>query len=81
MKTKMEGLIASHKRITAGNVSPMIHAAIVAYGLASPHPFADGNGRIHGSLAARTRSTHFDFPTDEELSAMEQVVTDGPRPE
>lgn len=30
-----------------------------------------------GSLSARKRSAHFDFLTDEELSAMEQAVRDG----
>ena len=31
----------------------------------------------NGSLSARKRSAHFDFLTDEELSAMEQAVRDG----
>ena len=31
----------------------------------------------NGSLSARKRSAHFDFLTDEELSAMEQAVKDG----
>lgn len=30
----------------------------------------------NGSLSARKRSAHFDFLTDEELSAMEQAVRD-----
>ncbi|MBU1196790.1 MAG: Fic family protein [Proteobacteria bacterium] len=46
----MEGLIASHKRMKAGNVSPVIHAATIAYGFVFLHPFEDGNGRIHRFL-------------------------------
>ena len=34
----------------------------------------------NGSLSARKRSAHFDFLTDEELSAMEQAVKDGYNP-
>ena len=43
----MAGLIESHKRIKDGNVSPVIHAAAIAYGFVFLHPFEDGNGRIH----------------------------------
>ena len=46
----MEGLIDSHKRMKAGNVSPVIHAAAIAYGFVFLHPFEDGNGRIHRFL-------------------------------
>ena len=46
----MEGLINSHKRMKAGNVSPVIHAAAIAYGFVFLHPFEDGNGRIHRFL-------------------------------
>ncbi|AQQ71015.1 Fic/DOC family protein [Limihaloglobus sulfuriphilus] len=46
----MEGLIDSHKRMKAGNVSPVIHAAAIAYGFVFLHPFEDGNGRIHRIL-------------------------------
>ncbi len=46
----MEGLIDSHKRMKAGNVSPIIHAAAIAYGFVFLHPFEDGNGRIHRFL-------------------------------
>jgi Fic family protein len=46
----MEGLIDSHKRMKAGNVSPVIHAATIAYGFVFLHPFEDGNGRIHRFL-------------------------------
>ena len=46
----MEGLIAAHKRMDAGNVSAVIHAAAIAYGFVFLHPFEDGNGRIHRFL-------------------------------
>lgn len=46
----MEGLIDSHNRMKAGGVSPVIHAAAIAYGFVFLHPFEDGNGRIHRFL-------------------------------
>ncbi len=46
----MAGLIDTHKRMKAGNVSPVIHAAAIAYGFVFLHPFEDGNGRIHRFL-------------------------------
>jgi len=46
----MEGLINSHKQMKTGNVSPIIHAAVIAYGFVFLHPFEDGNGRIHRFL-------------------------------
>jgi len=46
----MEGLIDSHKRMKAGDVSPVIHASIISYGFVFLHPFVDGNGRIHRFL-------------------------------
>ena len=46
----MAGLIKSHKRMKEGNISPVIHAAAIAYGLVFLHPFEDGNGRIHRFL-------------------------------
>ncbi len=46
----MLGLIDSHKRMKAGNVSPVIHAAVISYGFVFLHPFEDGNGRIHRFL-------------------------------
>ena len=46
----MEGLIESHKRMKAGSISPVIHAAVIAYGFVFLHPFEDGNGRIHRFL-------------------------------
>ena len=46
----MEGLIDSHKLMKTRNVSPVIHAAAIAYGFVFLHPFEDGNGRIHRFL-------------------------------
>ena len=46
----MSGLIESHTRMNGGNVSPIIHAAAIAYGFVFLHPFEDGNGRIHRFL-------------------------------
>ena len=46
----MEGLIAAHRRMDAGKVSAVIHAAAIAYGFVFLHPFEDGNGRIHRFL-------------------------------
>ena len=50
LQSLMEGLINSHKRMKAGNVSPVIHAATITYGFVFLHPFEDGNGRIHRFL-------------------------------
>ena len=46
----MDGLIETHKRMKNGDVSPVIHAAVVSYGFVFLHPFEDGNGRIHRFL-------------------------------
>ncbi len=46
----MEGLVAAHKQMETGNVSTVVHAAVVAYGFVFLHPFEDGNGRIHRFL-------------------------------
>lgn len=46
----MNGLIECHKRMKEGQVSPVIHAAAIAYGFVFLHPFEDGNGRIHRFL-------------------------------
>lgn len=46
----MKGLVAAHKRMEAGSVSAVIHAATIAYGFVFLHPFEDGNGRIHRFL-------------------------------
>ena len=57
----MSGLIASHDRMDAGDVSAVVHAATVAYGFVFLHPFEDGNGRIHRflihNILARRRFT------------------------
>jgi len=46
----MAGLIATHGRMAAGQVAPVVHAAAIAYGFVFIHPFEDGNGRIHRFL-------------------------------
>jgi len=46
----MDGLLAAHKRMDEGRVSPVVHAACIAYGFVFLHPFEDGNGRIHRFL-------------------------------
>jgi Fic family protein len=46
----MGGLIAAHDRMDAGDVSAVVHAAIIAYSFVFLHPFEDGNGRIHRFL-------------------------------
>ncbi len=46
----MDGLVAAHKRIDTSDVSPVVHAAVIAYGFVFLHPFEDGNGRIHRFL-------------------------------
>lgn len=46
----MEGFVAAHKLMNQGDVSPVVHCAVVAYGFVFLHPFEDGNGRIHRFL-------------------------------
>ncbi len=46
----MGGLIATHDRMKEEELSPVIQAAIIAYGFVFIHPFEDGNGRIHRFL-------------------------------
>lgn len=46
----MEGLLVSHQRLDGSSVSPVVHAAVIAYGFVFLHPFEDGNGRIHRFL-------------------------------
>jgi hypothetical protein len=46
----MAGLIAAHKRMEAGDIPAVVHAAAVSYGFVFLHPFEDGNGRIHRFL-------------------------------
>lgn len=50
LPSMMEGLLASHERMKAGGVPPVIHAAVIAFGFVFLHPFEDGNGRIHRFL-------------------------------
>ncbi|MBI4565446.1 MAG: Fic family protein [Planctomycetes bacterium] len=50
LRDLMEGLVAAHRRMNAGDVSPVAHAAAIAYGFVYLHPFEDGNGRIHRFL-------------------------------
>ncbi|MEA3360865.1 MAG: Fic family protein [Thermodesulfobacteriota bacterium] len=53
----MQGLVTAHKRMEDGAVSPVIHAAAIAYGFVFMHPFEDGNGRIHRFLIHNILST------------------------
>lgn len=46
----MDGLLESHGYMDEGDVSPVVHAAVVAWGFVFLHPFEDGNGRIHRFL-------------------------------
>lgn len=46
----MAGLLDAHQRMETGALSPVIQAAIIAYGFVFLHPFEDGNGRIHRFL-------------------------------
>jgi hypothetical protein len=46
----MDGLVAAHRRMEMGNVSPVAHAAAIGFGFVFLHPFEDGNGRIHRFL-------------------------------
>jgi len=50
----MAGMIAAHQRMVglfdAIGITPVVHAAAIAYGFVFLHPFEDGNGRIHRFL-------------------------------
>ncbi len=46
----MGGLLHAHRRMEAGKVPAVVHAAVVSYGFVFLHPFEDGNGRIHRFL-------------------------------
>jgi len=46
----MKGLMATHERMSEGNVHAIVHAATLSYGFVFLHPFEDGNGRIHRFL-------------------------------
>ncbi len=50
LSSLMRGLLASHRFMMAGDVSAVVHAAVIAYGFVFIHPFEDGNGRIHRFL-------------------------------
>jgi len=46
----MEGMVAAHRRMEAGKIQAVVHAATIAFGFVYMHPFEDGNGRIHRFL-------------------------------
>ncbi len=46
----MDGFSSSHEFMKKSDLSPVIHAASISYGLVFLHPFEDGNGRIHRFL-------------------------------
>ena len=46
----MEGMFVAHRRMEAGKVQAIVHAATIAFGFVYMHPFEDGNGRIHRFL-------------------------------
>jgi len=50
VESLIDGLIAAHRRVESGGLSPVAHAAAIAYGFVFIHPFEDGNGRIHRFL-------------------------------
>lgn len=47
----MRGLLEMHEKLMLeGDLPPLIHAAILSFGLVYIHPFSDGNGRVHRYL-------------------------------
>jgi hypothetical protein len=58
----MNGLLKMHDNLLMDNsLPPMMHAALISFGLVYVHPFSDGNGRthrylIHDILKARSNS-------------------------
>lgn len=46
----MEGMFEAHRRMEAGKIQAVVHAATIAFGFVYMHPFEDGNGRIHRFL-------------------------------
>lgn len=46
----MEGLFRAFSRMIRSDLSPVLIAAIIAFGFVYIHPFKDGNGRIHRFL-------------------------------
>jgi Fic/DOC family len=57
----MQGLCAMSARgraaANAGEVDPVVHAAVLAFGFVFIHPFIDGNGRLHRYLIHEELST------------------------
>jgi hypothetical protein len=47
LRALVDGLAAYDARAQAGELDPVIAAAVLAFGLVYIHPFVDGNGRIH----------------------------------
>ncbi len=58
----MAGLISCHKKMLHTGLSPVVHGAIISYGLVFLHPFEDGNGRIHRFLIHNILSLHKAVP-------------------
>jgi hypothetical protein len=51
VESLMSGILNMHDRlIMEQSLPPMMHAAIVSFGLVYVHPFSDGNGRTHRYL-------------------------------
>ena len=68
IESLMTGLFQLHQRLKDSRIDPVVHAAIVSFGLVFIHPFPDGNGRVHrlllhNILAMRDFTPpHFLFP-------------------
>ncbi len=60
----MGGLVSSHQLMMTDGTSPIVHAAIVAFGFVFIHPFEDGNGRIHRFLIHNIFSLREIVPED-----------------
>jgi hypothetical protein len=58
----MAGLIETHQRLKSDRFSPIIHAAVIAWGFVFLHPFEDGNGRIHRFLVHNILALHGVLP-------------------
>ncbi len=50
VESLMKGLLQLHVRLRHSPVDPVVHAALVSFGLVFIHPFPDGNGRVHRLL-------------------------------
>lgn len=46
----LTGLLQTDHLLGVRRIDPVIHAAIIAFGLVFIHPFEDGNGRMHRAL-------------------------------